>query len=105
MDRTRGDKKPKGMYDSSSSDDDDDDDDVEGDEGDLENGLVEVDEVKLEASMRAGTSQSAVKVAGSKKKRGGLEEGQQCSVKDFKETAPLLSLRMFEVSPYCDFHR
>jgi hypothetical protein len=80
------------MYDSSSEgeDDDDNDDDEVGNE-------VEV-EVKLEAAMRAGSSSSDGKVSGLKKKRSSLEEGQQCTVKDFQETAPLLSLRMFEVS-------
>jgi hypothetical protein len=96
LDRTRAEKKPKGMYDSSSEGEYDDDDEVEVD-GELEN-EVEVDDVKLEAAMRAGTSSSDGKVVCLKKKRSSLEEGQQCSVKDFQETAPLLSFRMFEVS-------
>lgn len=116
MDRTRGDKKEaKGLYDSSSSDDDDVDDDIDEE---VENEVVEMDQVKLEAAMRAGTSNSegtiigspsssnqnhvtvkdTGKVAGSKKKRVNLEEGQQCSVADFQETAPILSIRMFEVT-------
>jgi hypothetical protein len=103
LDRTRAEKKPKGMYDSSSEGEDDDDDEIEG-SGELEN-EVEVHDVKLEAALRAGTSSSDGKVVGLKKKRSSLEEGQQCSVKNFQETAPLVSLRMFEVSLSYDLIR